>query len=155
MRRVSFRYVLLTLASGLASLIAMGLPWSPMSCQVVPLAASWHPLVLAPWLSAALVSAMLLRVRLIENPRVSPWVAGALHALVSAMVFAFLFVGLERLFQGRVGFGIALQESVYSIAYGLLAVVLSSYIAVPVGMLFVRLVRAGAHHHASDQSQSW
>ena len=94
-RRLSGRYVLLVLASGIVSLVAMGLPWSPVSCGIVPLAGSWHPLVFGPWLTGALASGLLLRAPLVENPRVSPWLAGALHALVSAVVFTFLFVFLE------------------------------------------------------------
>jgi uncharacterized membrane protein len=121
-----------------------------MSCRVVPLAGSWHPLVFAPWLTAALASGLLLRVRLVENPAVSPWLAGALHALVSAVVFTFVFVVLERSVQGRVGVGMALQEGVLGVAYGLLAVVMSAHIAVPVGVLFVRCVRAAASRHVSN-----
>lgn len=143
-QRLSRRYVLLVLASGIVSLVAMGLPWSPASCRIVPLAGSWHPLVFGPWLTAALASGLLLRVPLVENPRVSPWLAGALHALVSAVLFTFLSVFLDGVLNPHVGFEVALKEGLLTTAYGLVVVGMSAHVAVPVGMLFVRRVRAGA-----------
>lgn len=128
------RFVCVCVCVALVSYQAMGLPWTPLSYEVLARNSDmWDMRVLLPWISAVFVAALILN-RHLRRPGV--WrtlVSGAAFAAITAIVFAFLFVFTERVLQGGQEFLHALLGALHALWVGAIVFVCSAHVAIPLG----------------------
>jgi hypothetical protein len=133
-------------ASALLGVVAAGMYTLPVALgSGAWLLLPWHPRLLVPMVVAVAGAAWLLRPLIRLHGRVQLWLTGTMLALLSASLFAFLFVGIVHS-RDDGAFVDVLLEAIEFGAMGLAMCVLTGYVTLPIGVLFVWLLRplAGA-----------
>jgi hypothetical protein len=99
-----------------------------------------HPIVAGPLITAVVSASWLLRPWIRRPGRWALAAASAL-AMLSAVLFAFLFVLVERLVEGRMTVSKALFEAAVAMPYGAMLCLMLGYLTLPFGWCCVHVLR--------------
>lgn len=148
-------YHLAAAAIGLFAYALLASPLCPASADRV---GGWDPLAVVPMIAASTIAAWVLRKAIRRRGNKWLFVAGVAYPFLASLVFAALFLLLERTIQGRLGFASAVAEAILGCAFGPLYCGVVGYVTIPLGILGVVVLRRtandareslrGGSHHA-------